>query len=184
MKGVVFTEFLEMVEEKISIDVAEEILASSELPSGGIYTSDGTYDHRGLLQLVMKLSSVTGAAVSHLEKGFGKHLFDRFTQAYPEFFGRIHSAFDLLLVLENQIHVEVRKLYPDAELPRFETTRLSEDVLEMVYRSDRPFADLAEGLITGCAAHFGETIEIHKEVRSDATRFVLTRKVWELACST
>ena len=184
MKGVVFTEFLEMVEENISIDVAEEILASCELPSGGIYTSVGTYDYSEMLQLVMKLSSLTGADVPQLVQAFGRHLFGRFKQLYPELFGRIDSAFEFLSIVDNQIHVEVRKLYPDAELPRFETTRLGEDVLEMVYRSDRPFADLAEGLIAGCLQYFGETVEIRREVRSDATRFVLTRKAGVLACST
>lgn len=51
--------------------------------------------------------------------------------------------------------------------------------MTMVYRSRRPFADLAEGLIEGCASHFAERIAIE---RSDSaagelhsTRFTLSR---------
>ena len=36
MKGVVFTEFVEMVEEKFSPEMAELIIESSNLPSQGI----------------------------------------------------------------------------------------------------------------------------------------------------
>jgi hypothetical protein len=49
----------------------------------------------------------------------------------------------------------------------------------MVYRSSRHFADLAEGLLRGCARHFDEPIEIGREdlpaERGSAARFTLTR---------
>ena len=36
MKGIVFTEFLEMVEDKFSPELADRIIEGAELPSGGI----------------------------------------------------------------------------------------------------------------------------------------------------
>lgn len=45
MKGMIFTEFLEMVEEKFSMEMVDQILSESDLPSGGIYTSVGNYPH-------------------------------------------------------------------------------------------------------------------------------------------
>ena len=33
----------------------------------------------------------------------------------------------------------------------------------MLYRSQHPFADLAEGLIRGCVEHFGEPIKVRRE---------------------
>ena len=38
MKGVVFTEFLEMVEDIFSPDIADQIVEEADLPSGGVYT--------------------------------------------------------------------------------------------------------------------------------------------------
>ena len=54
------------------------------------------------------------------------------------------------------------------------------DRLVVTYRSTRPFAALAEGLIRGCVAHYGEPIEVETEDLSDgagtAARFVLTKR--------
>ena len=52
MKGMVFTEFLEMVEDKFSPEVADQIIEQANLRSGGIYTSVGTYDHGEMIELV------------------------------------------------------------------------------------------------------------------------------------
>ncbi len=43
MKGVVFVEFLDMVETRFSIETTERLLEMSALPSKGVYTSVGTY---------------------------------------------------------------------------------------------------------------------------------------------
>ncbi|MBA1333177.1 heme transporter CcmB, partial [Candidatus Endoriftia persephone str. Guaymas] len=44
MKGIVFSKFIEFVEERFSPEMADDIIESSDLPSGGAYTSVGTYD--------------------------------------------------------------------------------------------------------------------------------------------
>src|SRR5438445_13808374 len=120
MKGVVFTEFLEMVEERFSAEIADRIIEAADLPSGGAYTAVGTYDHHELLRIVSELSGVTQLPVAQLVRAFGKHLFARFVCLYPQFFEGAGNAFAFLLKIEDHIHVEVRKLYSDAELPRFE----------------------------------------------------------------
>ncbi len=45
MKGVVFTEFIEMVEDQFSADMVDDIIDDAQPPSGGAYTAVGTYDH-------------------------------------------------------------------------------------------------------------------------------------------
>lgn len=163
MKGIVFTEFLEMVEEKFSPEVADAVIEASALPSGGAYSAVGTYDHREIVTLVTELSKATSLPVPDLMRAFGEHLFGRFVDGYPQFFTGVPSAFAFLGSIEHHIHVEVRKLYPDAELPTFECSSTAPGRLELVYRSSRGFADLAEGLIRGCAAHFGESIAVERE---------------------
>jgi hypothetical protein len=181
MKGVVFTEFLEMVENKFSPEVADRIIESSNLPSGGAYTSVGTYDHAELVQLVAKLSEETKQPVPVLIREFGKHLFTIFHLKYSNFFKGIPNTFQFLKNIENYIHVEVKKLYSDAELPRFEFKQLDAKRLELTYRSNRPFADLAEGLMLGCIAHFKEKIDVQREDLSGppaetCARFTLTKQ--------
>jgi hypothetical protein len=57
----------------------------------------------------------------------------------------------------------VKKLYPDVEFPRFEVHSRAPGRLEMVYRSRRPLADLADGLIRGCVAWFGDPIDVDRQ---------------------
>ena len=162
MKGIVFSEFIEMVERQFSPEMADEIIVAANLPSGGMYTSVGTYDHGEMLALVGQLSEKTNTPSADLVQTFGIYLFGRFYELYPVFFEGVDGTFDFLSQIEEHVHREVRKLYPDAELPTFETSRLDADTLEMTYRSRRPFADLALGLIRGCASHYDEHLAIEQ----------------------
>lgn len=155
MKGMVFTQFLDMVEEKYSIETLQQVIDDSNLPSGGAYTALGTYDHRELVTLVENLGRRTGAEPRDLVRAFGEQLFGKLARLYPQFVAGIDDAFDLIERVEGYVHVEVRKLYPEAELPSFACERPDARTLRMVYSSNRPFADLAEGMIRGCLAHFG-----------------------------
>lgn len=180
MKGMVFTEFLEMVDDKFSPAMTERIIEASELPNGGAYTAIGTYDYREIVRLVVELSKASGIAAPELLRVFGRHLFGRFLIGYPDFFKGVDSAFTFLEGVDRYIHVEVLKLYPDAELPRFECDRPEPGQLRMVYRSMRCMGTLAEGLILGCIDHFGEKITIHtedlSEGRGNCIRFTLAKQ--------
>lgn len=181
MKGMVFTEFLEMVETAYGISTVDKIIELSQLPSGGAYTAVGTYDHSEMVTLVGKLSQMTGVPVSGLLKIYGKHLFGRLYASYGHFFSGVNDCFDFLEKIEGYIHKEVLKLYPDAELPQFSHNRRSPDLLELVYRSPRQMGDFAEGLIEGCADHFKEKVTIEKQqiLPGDGSeiRFLIRRRV-------
>lgn len=176
MKGIVFTEFNEMVEARFSPEIADRIILEAAPASGAAYTAVGTYDHQELIDMVAALSKATGTPADALVKAFGRHLAQRFTTLYPAFFEGVDGLFAFLETIESHVHVEVRKLYPDAELPSFATHRAGPDALEMTYASRRPFADLAEGLIHGCADHFGERVAISRDHDVDGrVRFKLHR---------
>lgn len=179
MKGVVFTEFLDMVESRFSADMVDDIIDDAVLPGGGAYTAVGTYPHEEMVRLVQALSKRCGLSVSELLLVYGEHLFGRFVVAYPNFFTQTYDLFEFLAGIEDIIHADVRKLYPDAELPRFVVERRSERELVLVYESGRHFEDLAEGLMRGCVAHFGGGVNIGRERlgsgKTSQERFILTR---------
>ena len=58
MKGMIFTEFLEMVENAYGWEVQENIIDAAALPNDGAYTAVGTYDHQELVSLVVALSKL------------------------------------------------------------------------------------------------------------------------------
>jgi hypothetical protein len=156
MKGMVFTEFLEMVEDRFGLDMADKIINESDLPSQGVYTAVGTYQPTEMFSLVANLSKNSGIEVSVLLKVYGEYVFSRFAVGYAKFFSNVNNTFDFLSQIENYIHVEVLKLYPDAELPKFEMVTQTNTKLEMIYSSERKLYDFAEGLIIGCLKHFNE----------------------------
>jgi len=180
MKGIVFTEFLEMVEDRFSANMVDDIIDAANLPSGGAYTAVGTYSHEEIVALVVALSQNSGVAVQSLLQAFGQHLFGRFVKGYPAFFSATNDAFTFLSGIEDIIHAEVKKLYPDAELPRFDIEHHDDRKLILLYDSRRHFEDLAEGLMRGCVAHFGGGIDIQREVVGTGDlrreRFILTRQ--------
>ena len=131
-----------------------------------------------MISLVQALGKHTGLSTPELLRAFGEYLFGRFESGYPGFFESTNSALEFLSKVDDYIHVEVRKLYPDAELPSFECHSPRSGCLQMTYKSTRPFAALAEGLISGCIAHYGKPVEMEMEDLSDgegtSARFTLT----------
>ena len=147
MKGIVFAEFLEMVETKFGLATVDTIIENSDLPSGGAYTSVGTYEFSEMLQLVSQLSSTTSIPVNDLLYTFGLYLFGSLLTAHPEVVSSYKNPLNLLYSIEDHIHVQVKKLYPDAELPTFKILERTDSSLTMIYSSSRGLYALAHGLI-------------------------------------
>ena len=166
MKGIVFTEFLELVEKKFGFDMADDIIDECELESEGSYTQVGVYDYKELLQLVTVLSEKTKLSVNDLVNAFGEHLIGQFVEKFPTYFKEVDNSFDFLDTVENKIHVEVKKLYPDAELPTFTTNSFEPNKMEITYQSERPFSALAYGMMMGCADYYSEKITISMDEQS------------------
>lgn len=156
MKGMVFTQLLEMADTMLGPDRVESIIAESNLPSGGAYTAVGNYPHAEAVTLVGAFSAASGIPVPDLLERFGEHMLEFFHRRYPMFFENCPDAFTFLESVETYVHVEVRKLYPDAELPRFVTAREGPSRLRFDYLSSRHLENFAAGLIRG-------TLRLYKE---------------------
>lgn len=163
MKGIVFSEFLEMVEDKFGIDMVDDLIDATAPESGGAYTSVGTYDHTELVNMVVELSERTELEVPALIHTFGLHLAEIFAQKFRSFFDECDDTISFLKKIDNHIHVEVRKLYPDAELPKFDFDESDSNCFKLTYESTRNFADLAHGLIEGAAKYYEEEFTINRE---------------------
>jgi len=166
MKGMLFTEFIDMVEEKFGLEVVDDIITSSDLKTGGVYTAVGTYDHKELLILVNKLSQKINIGVPDLLITYGKELFKIFANKYNRLFKGYHCTLDFLEGVDQHIHVEVKKLYRDAEFPKLTFIRTSENSMTLIYESKRKLSDFGIGLIYGCAEYFNEKVSIDAKDQS------------------
>lgn len=180
MKGIVFTEFLDLVEEQIGAIQAQQVVESCELGSGGVYTSVGTYPCAEMGKLIGEVSHRTGRCPATLLQAFGHHLAATFRQSYPQYF-EIADFFDFVESIDSHIHVEVQKLYTDAELPEFHIIMRTDDTLIVDYHSSRALEHLAYGLLEATASVFGENIAISMTPVGDGAervvRFRLVRRL-------
>lgn len=178
MKGIVFREFLEMVEAKFGYTIVDEIIEKSNIKSKGAYTSVGTYAHDEIFKLVKQLSLILDVGEEELFYSYGEYVFGSFLKAYPNLLINYHDAFDLLSHIEGTIHADVLKLYPDAELPTIEIVERMNNSMIMIYRSQRKMSDFAAGLIQASLNYFNEKAIIQKEILTDdksEVKFSITR---------
>lgn len=163
MKGMLFTELLEMVEKRYSPELADRVLRKATLPSGGIYTAVGRYPVAEWQSIIANLSTETGQPARTLIHDFGEYLFGTFKQEYPQLLKGITNSYALFEAVDAYIHVEVRKLHPDAQLPTFRFERPGDGSFVFDYISQRPLADLAEGLVHATLKHFKEKISVVRQ---------------------
>jgi hypothetical protein len=169
MKGIVFTEFLAFAAASHDDDLVDDMIAEAGLADGAHYTAVGTYDFSELARLLGAYCTLTNESAPRTLKGFGRHLSEVFQRKFPQAFTGRAGLLDFLCSVDDQIHVEVRKLYPDAELPRFEQVERTPDRLVLDYISCRPLADLAIGLIEGAADHYKQKAVIAvRPIETDA----------------
>lgn len=158
MKGVVFDILRDMVESQYGLEGWQSILDATG--SDGIYISTKTYADAELMGLVAAACNITGISVNDLVFAFGEYMVPSFYQRYPVFFNNVPNFIKFLVSVDQIIHVEVRKLYPEAGLPTFDYCDEHENSLTMIYKSPRKLCRLAEGLISGSAKHFHQTYKM------------------------
>lgn len=170
MKGIVFTEFLELVEDKFGLEVVDDIIQNSKLKSKGIYTSVGTYEFSEMLSLLKNLSEYTKLSIDDLLLTYSEHFFNVLASSHPDIIAMYKDPIEMLSSIENHIHVEVQKIYPEAELPTFEILEKTENSLIMLYKSSRAMHHFGLGLMNKTFEHFNSTATIILEkIKEDGT---------------
>jgi hypothetical protein len=158
MKGIVFNVLEEVVRAQHGEEAWDDLLA--DVGSTGVYTAVGSYEDGQLLALVGAASRRLGLPPREVVRWFGRHALPVFAVRYPEFFRPHHDTRSFILTLNTIIHPEVQKLYPGATPPRFDIHERDDGRVDVIYHSARGLCALAEGLLEGTAAHYGEHLEI------------------------
>jgi len=173
MRGLVFTELFELIEEKFGYDFLDAVIDASKINNDGAYTATGNYPFDELLSLVLSLSEKSSIPIPDLLELFGEALFSKLIQTFPHLVKDI-GLIDFIENVETYIHVEVKKLYPNAELPSFEIIYKDKDKIEFNYISEKKLQHLAKGLLVGASKHFGNPINIKMTDRGDKVNFIIT----------
>ncbi|WP_439130027.1 heme NO-binding domain-containing protein, partial [Polaribacter sp.] len=120
----------------------------------------------------------TDISIDNLLLVYGEHFFSVIETSYPGLLATYKDPIDMLSSIENHIHVEVQKIYPDAELPTFVVQDKTENSIIMVYKSSRAMHHFGLGLMNKTFEHFNSTATIQLEkIKEDGTevRFIVTK---------
>jgi hypothetical protein len=160
VKGIIFNLLEQVVTDAYGADAWDELLAASGVD--GVYTSLGNYDDDELFALVGAASQKLDRPADDLVRWFGSTAIELLAERHPTFFDGHRSTQPFLMTLNNVIHAEVRKLYPDALVPTFDFVTTENGSFALGYHSPRQLCSLAEGFIEGAARHYGETVAIEQ----------------------
>jgi len=154
MKGIIFNLFEKFVDE-ISEDYDfDDLLEDVTLITKEEFIGPGTYPDEDLFTLVGKFIEKKGLELPDALRKFGKFCFPHLANIHPDFITPYENAKDFLLTVHDIIHVEVRKLFKDAETPDFAYHNPSDSSLIIEYKSKRNLCYLMEGLLEGVGEHF------------------------------
>jgi len=160
MQGSIFTTFSDMIIEKMGMEQWNELIKQTEPKSQGIYTSGEQYEDSELVNMVVMLSQKTAVSPETLIQAFGQYLFTSLYDNCPTDVSSIKTLREFLKQIDSVIHVEVKRLHPNAYLPKFSyEDGLGSDLI-MYYSSKRRLCHASIGLIYGAAEHFNENITI------------------------
>lgn len=158
MRGIILCQLQELVLEKHGIALWESALEETGLD--GIYTSGMHYGDSEADILVGAISSQLGVCPHQLLQTFGDYLGNSFRDTYQHYYQRCENLFNFLESVDSVIHVEVRKLHPDAQPPRFVCSRASASELVIYYHSHRKMCALAVGMVDDAAAYYGQKCQV------------------------
>jgi len=132
----------------------ESILDSVQPDSGGIYTSVEDFPDSELFEMIKSLAEHTNTPANDLVKEFGLYLFHTLAAKHQIFVDAEPDFFAFLKSIDNVIHKEVEKLYPNPNLPNIDWEQPDSQTLKLFYRSPRKLCHLASGLIRGAASQY------------------------------
>lgn len=163
MRGYIFRALMGFAAERFGSLTLESMLDRAALDRHGAYTAVGKYPIEELEVLVDALCDLTGTPRKLVLTECGRraiaYVLD--TQAANE--EGSWTLESLLGSLEDLIHVHNMKLYPGAIVPSLTLDKSESGWAELNYRSQRPLADLAEGLILGSLDYMKISTEVLRE---------------------
>ncbi|MDH4074803.1 MAG: heme NO-binding domain-containing protein [Acidimicrobiia bacterium] len=157
MKGVIFNVVEEVVTDLWSDDLWDQVIEGAGVT--GAYTALGDYPDADLHALVASASALSGIEPPDLLRAIGRRALPQLIDRLPDAAAGAGDAETLLRRVNDIIHPEVLKLYPDAIPPVFEFVE-SPAGLQVTYRSARRLGQLAVGLIEGCGDRFDQTTTV------------------------
>lgn len=155
MKGIIFNLLEQFIVHRFGEQTYEEIVASCSLQTGDPYAmvSPGSYPDSDFTTLLGRAARTTGMDQASLLQAMGRHSLPILAERYPHFFSGYAHPRDFLKTASLIHQVEVKKLYRDAEVPRFTIEDLPGG-MSVTYHSSRRLCHFVAGLLAGLSDYY------------------------------
>lgn len=163
MHGIVMKALKDFVVDEY--DAATWRVIQEEAGLGGkLYVPVSEYDDVEALALVGAASDLSGEDRSDLLYAFGRYIVEPLVETYGVHVEGDWTGLDLLANVETYVHEALRaKRLSEFAPPELRAKRVDDDVAVVRYGSDRELCDLAEGIVDGVGAYYGESYEVTHE---------------------
>ena len=115
MKGIVFNLLEDFIIDGWGEEAYDEIISLCPLRTKEPFIGPGTYEDADLLAIVGKAAETLSVSVPEAVHAFGKYCFPKLASKYPMFLEGHKHPKTFLKTIDDVIHVEVKKLFKDAE---------------------------------------------------------------------
>ena len=136
-----------------------EITRASGMPDAH-FVPTNSYPDADAMSLLQAVVEHTGQPVDAVLESFGQFLAPALLSMYGALLDRSWRTLDIVEHTEDTIHRVVRMRNPGAVPPFLQTRRSAADEVVVRYASPRRMCQLAEGIVRGIAAHYGEEVTI------------------------
>lgn len=172
MKGIFFTEFLEMAEKDYGHNLTEKIISELGVGNNGVYESEIGYPCAQFVELCELLGREIGNSSSDIAKNFGEYLFSRLVILFRPNFAGNSNIFEFLDQVDEFIHEKMQNSFPALKIPKFRAIKINESTFQISYQTEKILVDLAIGLLMGCQRFFNEEITLNTEYISERSKLV------------
>jgi len=163
MKGHIFNLLEQFIVETAGVEVYDEIHESCNFSGNGVFARPGNYPDADLRELVNKTVAQLGMTTEQAHLAFGEWIFPHLAKLVPSELVDVGHPKPFLMTL-NEIHeVELKKLWSDAEPPRFHCVDTGPDSMTFTYDSPRQMFDLVDGVLESVAAYYSVPIRWEKK---------------------
>lgn len=164
MKGHIFNLLEQFIIEQAGDEAFEDILDACQFITTEPFIRSGTYPDEDLIELVNQTCKQLNLSPKDAHFGFGKWIFPHLTKIAPPEITTFKHPKELFLQLDHIHRVELKKIWPDAEPPRFQCIDTGANTVTMMYDSKREMTDLVEGVIESVSTNYQTPIKFEKKV--------------------
>ena len=168
MKGIVINITEDFIIDNFGEEIFDQTISNCNLKTEDPFVSPGTYPDSDLFEIVVNASQILEITIEEFLKKLGHYAFAKLAERHPSFLEGYNHPKSFLQTVDGVIHMEVRKLYQDSQLPVFQYSDPSKDELIITYYSKRKLYPFLEGMINGVSDYFGVGIsQTHKIYEKD-----------------